>query len=134
MTIEPTASPLSAGLAGRCPRCGQGPLFAGFLAVRDHCPACALDYGFADAGDGPAVFITFFAGFVAVGAALWLELAYAPPYWVHALVSLPVILVTCLAPLRPLKGWLIARQYQMGATEVRGSDIDGGGGRDTGDR
>jgi hypothetical protein len=61
------------------------------------------------------VFITFFAGFIAVGAALWLEIAYQPPYWVHALVSLPIILITCLVPLRPLKGWLIARQFQMDA-------------------
>ena len=123
MTVHRTASPLSAGLRGRCPRCGEGRLFDGFLAVRDTCEVCDLDYGFADAGDGPAVFISFFAGFIAVGAALWLELAYQPPYWVHALVSLPIILVTCLVPLRPLKGWLIARQYQMDATEVRNDDV-----------
>ncbi|MEM6381457.1 MAG: DUF983 domain-containing protein [Pseudomonadota bacterium] len=118
-----TASPLSAGLRGRCPRCGQGKLFDGFLKVRSRCDVCELDYGFADSGDGPAVFITFFSGAIAVGFALWLELAYQPPYWVHALLSLPIILITAIGPLRPLKGWMIARQYQMSATEVRNDEV-----------
>ena len=121
-----TPDTLQAGLRGRCPRCGQGKLFRGWITVAERCEVCDLDYGFADSGDGPAVFITFFAGFIAVGAALWLEIAYQPPYWVHALVSLPIILITCLVPLRPLKGWLIARQYQMGATEVRNDDVSSG--------
>ncbi|MBV6656529.1 MAG: DUF983 domain-containing protein [Devosiaceae bacterium] len=124
MSNAQTASPLAAGARGRCPRCGQGKLFKGYLTVADRCSVCDLDYGFADAGDGPAVFITFFAGFIVVGVALWLELAYAPPYWVHAAVGLPLVLLTCLVPLRPLKGWMIARQYQMDARETRHSDID----------
>ncbi|MEM6586224.1 MAG: DUF983 domain-containing protein, partial [Pseudomonadota bacterium] len=63
------------------------------------------------------------SGFIAVAVALWLELAYRPPYWVHAVVVLPIILVTCLVPLRPLKGWMIARQYQVDAQEVRNEDF-----------
>jgi uncharacterized protein (DUF983 family) len=127
MTMAPqTSEPLKAGTLGRCPRCGQGRLFNGWITLRERCEVCDLDFGFADSGDGPAVFITFFAGFIAVGAALWLELAYQPPYWVHAAVSLPIILISCLLPLRPLKGWLIARQFQMDATEVRNDDVSGG--------
>ncbi|MEM1286954.1 MAG: DUF983 domain-containing protein [Pseudomonadota bacterium] len=93
------------------------------MTIRDSCDACGLDFDFADSGDGPAVFIMFFSGFIAVGTALWLELAYRPSYWVHAAVVLPIILVTCLAPLRPLKGWMIARQYQVDALEVRNEDF-----------
>lgn len=127
MTSVPhTSQPLMAGYRGRCPRCGQGKLFNGWITLHERCDVCDLDYSFADSGDGPAVFITFFAGFIAVGAALWLEIAYQPSFWVHAAVSLPVILITCLLPLRPLKGWLIARQYQMDATEVRNDDVSGG--------
>ncbi|MEM6712261.1 MAG: DUF983 domain-containing protein [Pseudomonadota bacterium] len=98
-------------------------MFNGFLTVAERCDVCDLDFEFADAGDGPAFFASFVSGFIVVGLALWLELAYAPPYWVHALVSLPVILITCLGPLRPLKGFLIARQYQMDALEVRNDDF-----------
>lgn len=127
MNVVPeTPNPLAAGFKGRCPRCGHGRLFRGFITLRKSCEVCNLDFGFADSGDGPAVLITFVAGFIVVGAALWLELAFQPPYWVHALVSLPLILISCLGPLRPLKGWMIARQYQMDALEVRNDDLSGG--------
>ncbi|MGB6347119.1 MAG: DUF983 domain-containing protein, partial [Methyloceanibacter sp.] len=74
------ASTLVAGIAGRCPACGRGRLFSGYLALAPCCPACGLDYGFAESGDGPAVFVILVAGFVVVGAALCVEIAYAPPY------------------------------------------------------
>ena len=64
------------GLAGRCPRCREGHLFSGFLALRKQCEKCGLDYAFADAGDGPAVFVILIAGFIVVGAALIVEVAY----------------------------------------------------------
>jgi len=108
----PPISPISAGLAGRCPRCGDGPLFAGFINVAPRCEVCGLDYAFADSGDGPAVFVALFGGFVVLGAALWTEVAYRPPMWVHMVVFLPLTLIVCLGMLRPLKGVLIALQYR----------------------
>jgi uncharacterized protein (DUF983 family) len=69
-TITTLGGSIAAGLACACPRCGRGKLFQGFLTLRPRCEACGLDYNFADAGDGPAVFIMFFAGAVVVGAAL----------------------------------------------------------------
>lgn len=123
LKVPTTDRPLMSGFRGLCPRCGQGALFNGFITVQKDCSVCGQDFEFADSGDGPAVFITFFAGFIAVGAALWLEIAYQPSFLVHAMVSLPIILITCLGPLRPLKGWLIARQYQMDAVEVRNDEV-----------
>jgi len=112
-------SPYSAGLLGRCPNCGKGHLFSGFLTLRPCCEACGLDFGFADAGDGPAVFVIMIAGFVVCGAALLVEMRYAPPLWVHALLWLPLVLVVTIAPLRPLKGLLIALQFHHKAAEGR---------------
>lgn len=112
-------SPVSTGLAGRCPRCGQGKLFSGFITVAPSCSVCGLDYAFADSGDGPAVFVTLLAGFIIVGIALLVEIAYEPPYWVHLLVFLPLTLVVCLGMLRPLKGVLIAQQYRHRAEQGR---------------
>ena len=86
MADEPKLSPIRTGLACRCPRCGKGRLFQGFLNLRPSCEACGLDYGFADAGDGPAVFIILIAGFVVVGCALVVEFKYEPPLWLHALL------------------------------------------------
>ena len=75
------------------------------------CEVCGLDLGFADAGDGPAVFVTLIAGFLVLGIALAVEIAYEPPLWVYVVVFLPLTLVVCLGLLRPLKGFLIAAQY-----------------------
>jgi uncharacterized protein (DUF983 family) len=111
--------PIGRGLRGRCPRCGEGRLFQGFLALRSACEKCGLDYSFADAGDGPAVFVILFGGFVVVFAALMTEVVYQPPYWMHAALWLPLILIVTLAPLRLIKGLLIALQYYHKAAEGR---------------
>jgi uncharacterized protein (DUF983 family) len=124
----PPVSPLAAGVLGRCPRCGKGHLFRGFLTLAPSCEVCGLDYSFADAGDGPAVFIMFFAGFVVVGAALLVEVAYQPPFWVHAVLWAPLILLTTLGPLRPMKGLMIALQYHHKAAEGRLERKSGGSG------
>jgi uncharacterized protein (DUF983 family) len=112
-------SPYLTGLSGRCPRCGKGHLFAGFLGVRPRCEACGLDYSFADAGDGPAVFVILIAGFIVVALALVVEFAYRPPFWLHAALWGPLILLVTLAPLRLVKGLLIALQYHHKAAEGR---------------
>lgn len=112
-------SPYSTGLAGRCPRCGEGHLFKGFLSVAPACDHCGLDFSFADAGDGPAVFVTLFAGFFVLGMALWVELSYEPPMWVHLLIFAPMTVIVCLGILRPLKGLLVAMQYVNKAEQGR---------------
>jgi uncharacterized protein (DUF983 family) len=97
-------------------------LFAGFLTLRPGCEVCGLDYSFADAGDGPAVFVILFAGFIVVIPALIVEFVYQPPFWLHAVLWGPLILLTTLAPLRLLKGLLIALQYRNQAAEGRLQD------------
>jgi len=118
------SSPIVAGLLGHCPRCGKGHLFQGFLALRPRCEVCGLDFSFVDSADGPAFFVMFISGFIVAGSALAVEILYAPPYWVHALLWAPLILITTLGPLRPIKGLLIALQYYNKAAEGRlnGSD------------
>jgi len=111
--------PIGRGLRGRCPRCGEGRLFQGFLGLRPCCEHCGLDYGFADAGDGPAVFVILIGGFIVVFAALFTEFVYQPPYWIHAALWIPLILLVTLAPLRLIKGLLIALQYHHKAQEGR---------------
>ena len=107
------------GLACRCPRCGKGRLFQGFLSLAPRCTSCGLDYAFADAGDGPAVFVIFIAGFIVMGAILALQILYQPPYWLLALLLGPLVLITTIGPLRPMKGLLIALQYHHQAAEGR---------------
>ena len=120
MTDQPSlAQSIGTGLAGRCPRCREGHLFSGFLTVGKGCERCGLDYSFADAGDGPAIFVILISGFIVVGAALIVEVVYQPPFWLHALLWGPLILVVTLLPLRLLKGLLIVLQYHHSAAEGR---------------
>lgn len=107
------------GLACKCPRCGKGKLFSGFLTLRPNCAVCGLDYAFIDAGDGPAIFIIMIAGAIVVASALIVEVKYQPPFWVHAALWIPLILVTTLWPLRAMKSLLIALQYHHKAAPGR---------------
>ncbi|MCA1999382.1 MAG: DUF983 domain-containing protein, partial [Hyphomicrobiales bacterium] len=111
--------PVSAALGGRCPRCGEGRLFAGFLKLAPGCRACGLDYAFADSGDGPAVFVILIAGFLIIGLALYVEIAYEPPFWLHLALFLPLTILVCLALLRPLKALMIGLQFRNKAEEGR---------------
>ncbi len=108
---------LVAGLRGRCPRCGEGHLFSGFIALAPRCDVCDLDYSFADSGDGPAIFIMLIAGFVVVGSALLVDAYYEPPMLILGAIFLPLMLIVSLGLLRPFKGILIASQFRNKAEQ-----------------
>lgn len=112
-------SPFKAGLMSRCPRCGQGRLFSGYLTIAPRCQVCKLNFGFADSDDGPAVLIILIAGIIIVAAILIVEVRYQPPYWVHAALWLPLTGLLCLGLLRPFKATLVALQYRHKAQEGR---------------
>jgi uncharacterized protein (DUF983 family) len=111
--------PLASGLRGRCPNCGEGHLFEGFLKVAPECEACRYDFAKADSGDGPAVFVILIAGFAVAFAALFTEFTLHPPIWVHLLLWLPGTLILSLALMRPIKGVMLAAQFMNKASEAR---------------
>jgi uncharacterized protein (DUF983 family) len=114
----PPVSPVAAALRCRCPRCGEGKLYDGLLSVAPVCARCGLDLRAQDAGDGPAVFVVLILGAVTVGLAIAVEIAFAPPLWLHAVLWTPVVVGGAILLLRPLKAGLIALQYrhrQLGA-------------------
>jgi uncharacterized protein (DUF983 family) len=115
----PPLSPLTTGLKGKCPRCGRGKLFATYLGVAKSCQSCGLDFSFADAGDGAAWFVMLFACVFGVGSILGVEVAYAPTWWQHVLIAIPVLVIIPTLLLRPMKGVLLAQQWRMNASEGR---------------
>ena len=115
----PDISPLKTGLAGTCPRCGRGKLFSGYLTVAKSCQSCGLSFSFADGGDGAAWFVMLFVCVVGVGSILGVEVAYAPSFWVHALIAIPVLIILPILLLRPVKGILLCQQWKTGAQEGR---------------
>ena len=113
--MQKTNAPILSSVFGRCPRCGSGRLFAGYLEVASSCNACGLDYTGHDAADGPVVPIMLIVGFLSAGGALWLELTYHPSIWLHLIIWPPVILLLSLALLRPFKAFFIGAQFKLRA-------------------
>ncbi|WP_292094951.1 DUF983 domain-containing protein [Brevundimonas sp.] len=115
----PRLSTLSTGLRCRCPRCGEGPLLKGYLTIRDECPVCHLDYGFAEPADGPAFFAMSAVGLVGMIGFMIFEFSVHPPVWVHLVVTFPMLIAMCLGVLRPFKGWMVSEQYVHKAADAR---------------
>ena len=113
-------NPVLAGLACRCPNCGEGPLFEGFLGIAPRCEACGADLRSADTGDGPAVFVILIGGFLACFGLLFTYVAFRPPIWLELVIWLPLGAILCLVLLRPFKAMLFAMQFHHKAAEGRG--------------
>jgi uncharacterized protein (DUF983 family) len=116
-------NPVLAGLACRCPACGEGALFDGYLRVSQACEGCGLDLAAADSGDGPAVFIVLIVGAVVCFSALFTEIAFHPPVWVHLILWLPLAAILVGVLIRPFKGVMLAMQFHHKASEASHGDV-----------
>ena len=114
----PPQSAFGTGLACKCPRCGRGKLFAGYLTLAKQCTVCQLDFSKADSGDGPAVFLIFILGALAVLLAYFLLYVFALPEWISWLILVVGVIGGTLLLLRPAKAIMIALQYRHRAGEV----------------
>jgi uncharacterized protein (DUF983 family) len=108
---------LRSGWKGLCPRCGVGRMFQSWLRIVPKCGNCGLDYRFAAPDDGPAFFSLCIIALPLIAIVVWLEVAYEPPYWVHLVTSVPLMVAGTILPLRPIKGWLVASQFVNRAQE-----------------
>lgn len=115
-------SPIAAGWRCRCPNCGEGQVFRGFLTFKDRCEACGADFTIADAGDGPSFFVMFVVLIIVVPAAMITELAFRPHWVVHLLLWPPITVALSMALLRPFKATLFALQWRNKAGEARLKD------------
>lgn len=115
-------NPIRAGLLCRCPHCGKGRLFAGFLKVVERCEVCGFDFTRLNTGDGAAVFIMQIAGGIVVFSALFIQIAWNPPIWAMLVVALPLVAGLSLGLMRPGKGVMIALQMRNKAGQARNDD------------
>ncbi len=119
MTELPSPSPILAALRGICPRCGNAPLFRGLVGFQPKCRSCGLDFSSFNVGDGPAAFLIFIVGGLVVGLAIWVELRFAPPFWVHILLWVPLAAALTIGLLRLAKGLLLSLEHRHRASEGR---------------
>lgn len=105
----PTA--MARGLAGRCPRCGTGKLFASFLKPVDHCAVCREPLHYQRADDLPAYLVIVVVGHILVGSFLVLEPSSSLSMWQTFAIWIPLAIVGALALIRPVKGAVIGLQW-----------------------
>lgn len=111
VAARPVWRSLRRGVLGRCPGCGEGRLFRAFLKVADHCPACGEPLHHHEADDAPAYFVILIVGHLVVPLVLAVEIAFAPPYWVHAALFLPLTIALAVGLLQPIKGAIVGWQW-----------------------
>lgn len=102
------------GVRGRCPNCGTGDLLHNYLKVHPVCSACGEELHHHRADDFPAYLVIAIVGHIVMPALLWTEIHYAPDYWVHMSIWLPLTLVLALALLPRVKGGIVALQWHIG--------------------
>jgi len=102
------------GLRNRCPFCGVGKVFAGYLTVTQECSNCHAPLGLLRADDAPPYFTIFLAGHILVPGVLWVEKTYEPPMWLHMVVWLPLFAIICTLLLRPIKGGVVGWMSTLG--------------------
>ena len=107
------------GLRGLCPACGQGRMFRALLKTNDNCPSCGEELHHHRADDFPAYINIVIVGHIVVPLVLAVEMAYAPPYWLHAALWLPLTLILAFALMHPIKGAVVAWQW---AARMHGFD------------
>ncbi len=92
------------GLACRCPTCGQGRLFNGFLKIRNPCEVCGADNTIYPSDDFPPYLTILVVGHLVVPLLVWSDAAYTPSLWLQAAIWLPVTTILCLLLLPVMKG------------------------------
>ncbi len=115
---------VSAALFGLCPDCGAKTLFDTPIQFADKCDSCGLDYSAFNVGDGPAALLTMFIGALIIVAAVSLEIALHPPFWIHAIIWVPVTAALVFLSLRIAKGALLVAEHRNKAKEGRVAEPD----------
>jgi len=116
---EPVVKPpmllgIRRGLMNRCPVCGEGKVFDGFLSVAPECAVCHAPLGRLRADDAPPYIVLFLTGHLLIPPIFWIEKAYEPPMWLHMVVWLPLFAVVCTLLLRPVKGAVVGWMMHLG--------------------
>ena len=119
-TVRETKPALRNGLRQRCPKCGEGKLFARYLKVNDSCPACGEALHHHRADDIPAYMTILIVAHI-IGIALPFAFGYvpdAPLTLALALCAAATVLMVLMLP--RMKGLTVAYQW---ATRMHGFDV-----------
>jgi uncharacterized protein (DUF983 family) len=95
---------LKRGFGLRCPNCGKGKLFRGYLKIRSPCEVCDTDNCIYPSDDFPPYLTILVTGHVLVPLFILTDRAFEPPLWVESVIWLPATVIMCLVLLPSMKG------------------------------
>lgn len=101
------------GAFGRCPNCGEGRLFRGYLKVAESCNVCHTEFHHHRADDLPAYVVIVIVGHVVIGGLLSVESTTEWPVWIHAILWPALTIVLTLGLLPPVKGAIVGLQWAL---------------------
>lgn len=108
---RPLMPALGRGWRRRCPSCGGGPMFEGYLKVRRACASCGEELFHHRADDIPAWgVLVIVCKLLGVGL-LWVEFTFSPPTWVHWAIWPAITLPLVLWLLPRVKGSVVGLQW-----------------------
>lgn len=116
---RPTKPAIWRGLQCRCPNCGEGSLFDGYLKIADECPACAEELSHHRADDGPAYLTILIVGHVLAFLIHFIWSKFQPEPMVMATVLTVLCVALSLFLLPRMKGMVVAIQW---ANRMHGFD------------
>ncbi|MBS7790145.1 DUF983 domain-containing protein [Roseococcus sp. SDR] len=112
--LPPLRVSLWRGARNRCPVCGEGHVFQGYLRVAKECEVCHAPLGKLRADDAPPYFTIFLVGHLLIPPVLWIEKAYAPEMWIQMAVWIPTFAIATTLLLRPVKGATVGLMSRFG--------------------
>ena len=99
------------GFRELCPRCGRGGMFSAYLKVVDHCPSCGEALFHERADDAPPYVTMMLVGHILIAGMAFTDDIWSVPSWVHAIIWIPLAIVTSLLLLPRVKGAIVALQW-----------------------
>ncbi len=102
---------LMRGWQRKCPKCGVGPLFNGYLTVRRSCTVCGEPLHHHRADDGPAYLTILIVGHVMAPAIFWAFVTFRPDPMILASVFTVGCTALSLYLLPRLKGAIVGFQW-----------------------
>jgi uncharacterized protein (DUF983 family) len=119
-SIKPNAWPMPTlatavgrGLTGRCPACGKGKIFNGFLKVVTACSNCGAPLGLARADDAPPYFTILIVGHIVIPLLFIVDRSVEWSTLVMSAIFLPLTLVLALGLIRPIKGGTVGLMLNL---------------------
>ena len=114
MNEHPIWTGIGRGFCRRCPTCGRGALFRGFLTIQPRCPSCGADNSAYPSDDLPPYLTTLNAGHPIVPSFLWVDSTFATALWIQFATWLPLTALLTIGLLPFVKGGAVGLCWATG--------------------